>query len=115
MSKMTQHQQLGEALTYAQRQCLFALVGVCGDDDLDGEDIRDVPTNVNRRAGSVKRDDTFTRGVIESMQAFSTTPELLQEWYRKNRETIESLDKMERDAIIAACSAKRESFAKEAA
>jgi len=32
------HQKLGAALTYAKRQALFSLVGVCGDDDLDGED-----------------------------------------------------------------------------
>lgn len=55
VSKMTQHQQMGAALTYAKRQSLFALVGVCGDDDLDGEDIKDVPTGVGRPvAGKVR-------------------------------------------------------------
>ena len=55
VSKMTQHQQMGAALTYAKRQSLFALVGVCGDDDLDGEDIKDVPTGVSRPvAGKVR-------------------------------------------------------------
>ena len=55
VSKLTQHQQMGAALTYAKRQSLFALVGVCGDDDLDGEDIKDVPTGVGRPvAGKVR-------------------------------------------------------------
>jgi len=31
------HQKLGAALTYAKRQALFTIVGVCGDDDDDGE------------------------------------------------------------------------------
>ncbi len=35
------HQKLGSALTYAKRQALFSLVGVCGDDDLDGEDAKE--------------------------------------------------------------------------
>lgn len=34
------HQKLGAALTYAKRQALFSLVGVCGDDELDGEDAK---------------------------------------------------------------------------
>jgi hypothetical protein len=35
---LTTHQKLGADLTYAKRQSLFSIVGVCGDDDLDGED-----------------------------------------------------------------------------
>ncbi len=39
-SSSADHQKLGAALTYAKRQALFSLVGICGDDDLDGEDIK---------------------------------------------------------------------------
>jgi hypothetical protein len=39
-SSSADHQKLGAALTYAKRQALFAMVAVCGDDDLDGEDSR---------------------------------------------------------------------------
>ena len=39
-SASADHQKLGAAMTYAKRQALFSLVGVCGDDDLDGEDIK---------------------------------------------------------------------------
>lgn len=41
VSKFAQHQAMGAALTYAKRQALFALVGVCGDDEQDGEDAKD--------------------------------------------------------------------------
>jgi ERF superfamily len=32
-------QRMGEALTYARRQALFALVGIAGEDDLDAPDL----------------------------------------------------------------------------
>jgi ERF superfamily len=40
-SASTDHQKLGAALTYAKRQALFSLVGICGEDeDDDGEGIK---------------------------------------------------------------------------
>lgn len=34
--RVGKHQEMGSALTYAKRYCLFSLVGVAGDDDDDG-------------------------------------------------------------------------------
>jgi hypothetical protein len=44
VSPMGTHQQMGAALTYAERQALSAIVGVAGEDDTDGEDTKDVDT-----------------------------------------------------------------------
>src|SRR5215218_10889872 len=38
MSDMSSPQRMGSALTYARRNALFALVGIAGEDDLDGPD-----------------------------------------------------------------------------
>jgi hypothetical protein len=36
VSKIAQHQAMGAAMTYAKRQALFAMAGIAGDDDDDG-------------------------------------------------------------------------------
>lgn len=36
VSKLAQHQAMGGAMTYAKRQALFAMAGIAGDDDDDG-------------------------------------------------------------------------------
>lgn len=36
VSKLAQHQAMGAAMTYAKRQALFAMAGIAGDDDDDG-------------------------------------------------------------------------------
>jgi len=35
------HQKMGAGLTYAKRQALSSLIGIAGEDDLDGEDTKD--------------------------------------------------------------------------
>jgi hypothetical protein len=40
LAEMVAPQRMGAALTYARRYALFALVGIAGEDDLDGPDIK---------------------------------------------------------------------------
>jgi hypothetical protein len=41
--------RMGAALTYARRYCLFTLVGIAGEDDLDAPDLADPPTELGKK------------------------------------------------------------------
>jgi hypothetical protein len=41
--------RMGAALTYARRYCLFTLVGIAGEEDLDAPDLVDPPTELGKK------------------------------------------------------------------
>jgi hypothetical protein len=52
LSEMATPHRMGAALTYARRYALFTLVGIAGEDDLDGPDLAGQPGNGATRAGN---------------------------------------------------------------
>jgi len=74
------HQQLGAALTYAKRQALFSLVGVCGDDDLDGEDTAaGVPEKLSDAV------QAYLKAARDEMSDIMSTDELTA-WWREQKD-----------------------------
>jgi hypothetical protein len=88
VAKFIDHQKLGSALTYAKRQALFSLVGVCGDDDLDGEDSLDVrPAGRDRPASPPAQrqepDESVNYYVNQSLKKIAAFPDVpaMKAWW----------------------------------
>ena len=69
ISEISQPRRMGAALTYARRYALFTLVGIAGEDDLDGPDLSNPPAS--------EKDTSSTnteRPVVQSPAARSAGP-----------------------------------------
>lgn len=62
------HQQMGAALTYARRYALFAMVGIAGDDDTDGNGAAEAVGGA-RRPAPAKPDEPGMRPLALSSEA----------------------------------------------
>jgi hypothetical protein len=88
VSKIMDHQKMAAALTYSKRQALFSLVGVCGDDDLDGEDSLDVrPAGRDRpvqppveRQESDESVNYYVNQSLKKIAAFPDVPAMKAWW-----------------------------------
>jgi hypothetical protein len=99
------HQPMGAALTYAKRQSLFALVGVCGeDDDDDGNAANTVAPVRKAPAVEVDYDTLFDEG---ERIARGGGPDALSAWWMK------TLTANERKALGAGALAELKQIAKQ--
>ena len=113
VSKFAPHQQMGAALTYAKRQALFAMVGVCGtDDDADGNDTADVDTKTQAPAKpaapaalTAKESNKLCQTMLMALDHAETT-ERLQAWKETNRENAMRLTKDDKQALSRAVERK---------
>lgn len=86
------------ALTYAKRAALQVAGLVCGDDDLDGEDSKDVRTNVAAKAITIDK-----QALINGIRACETPTEL-DAWLAGNSKSLGALpypDRRELRAVFA--------------
>jgi hypothetical protein len=94
---MGKHQEMGSALTYARRYSIFAMVGVAGEDDTDGNDAadaKDAPKKVlNKVAGKTPTpglDPESSQQVLDLMSAAlagAETIDELRKWAMDNKDT----------------------------
>lgn len=91
VSKFAKHQEMGAALTYAKRQALFSLVGVCGDDDDDGNEAQKADTRASPSEPG-KNDVSLTPAsssellsVMQDALAMCESPDSLKAWAKANK------------------------------
>lgn len=124
VSKFATHQQMGAALTYAKRQALFAMVGVCGtDDDMDGNDAGEVETETRAPAKaapakaapapapapavlSAKESKQLKATMLMSLKLVASDDHM-NAWADANRDNARILTKEDRDEITTAVVEKK--------
>lgn len=104
------HQKMGAGLTYAKRQALSSLIGVAGEDDLDGEDTKD--TTVAKMADKKMSTDeaaTLYGKLVQDLVAIDATSGssliALNKWAADNKMSIGKLNAADQKNL-------REMFAK---
>jgi hypothetical protein len=91
------HQKMGAGLTYAKRQALSSLIGVAGEDDLDGEDTKD--TTVAKMADKKFSADEaaalyskLTKDLITIDATSGSSLTVLNKWAADNKVSIGKLN-----------------------
>jgi hypothetical protein len=106
VSKFAKHQEMGAALTYAKRQALFSLVGVCGDEDDDGNIAQKVDTRPAPKVVEPTRitaDDSLRLlGVMKDTLAMCESRESLSLWVKANKDAKAQLLPDDQDDITDA-------------
>lgn len=111
VAKFGQHQAMAAGLTYAKRMALSAMVAVCGDDDLDGEDTKGVETDVKKKPTPVKpvadqpwdeETSSTTRDVMLETIDMANSEIELADWWKNNLPTINKLLAADRQVVIEA-------------
>lgn len=90
------------ALTYAKRAALQVAGLVCGDDDLDGEDSKDVQTNVAAKAVT-----SHKQALINGIRACETRTEL-DAWFAGNGKALGALPDADRRELRAVFASHRD-------
>jgi hypothetical protein len=86
VSKFAKHQEMGAALTYAKRQALFALVGVCGDEDDDGNEAQKTDTRAAPRSpNTAQKDSESLLGVMQDALYMCESPDSVKAWAAANK------------------------------
>jgi hypothetical protein len=87
VSKFAKHQEMGAALTYAKRQALFALVGVCGDEDDDGNEAQKADTRAAPKPEPRMSDDSSKKllSVMQDTLAMCDSPDSVEAWGKANK------------------------------
>lgn len=93
-------QEIGSAMSYARRYSLFAIVGVAGEDDDDG----------NAATTPAHAPKTDVKAIIETL-SFCNVPSDVETWWKDNKATLSRLPKPALDEVIAACSARKSALA----
>jgi hypothetical protein len=115
VSKFAPHQQLGAALTYAKRQALFALVGICGDDEDDDGVAANAADTSSRKVAPAKREDKGLSDADSAKAAdlmlgtleFCDSEDSLREWGKANKATTLKMTREDQQRITQAYMAKR--------
>jgi hypothetical protein len=89
VSKFAKHQEMGAALTYAKRQALFSLVGVCGDEDDDGNAAQKIDTRTPPPAAPAAIQITQASsekllGVMQDTLALCDSVDSVRAWGKAN-------------------------------
>lgn len=108
-------QELGSAMTYAKRYSLFALVGIAGEDDDDGNESKQSiqssnarkPMNGQNNGRSLpepepQRDETMLDAIMSSLKS----AEALPEWKKENDARIANLTDQEKEILRVAYSTR---------
>ena len=88
VGRFVKHQELGASLTYAKRQSLFALVGVSGDDDDDGNSATASTNGPRKSSASVKRESPEAWPSLEKEVRAATTRDELTAIWQANKAAI---------------------------
>lgn len=95
-------QQQMSALTYAKRAALQVMGLVCGDDDLDGEDAKDVKTNVNSSKRITAEQVEFLKLLIIGT---GTDPVKFQQYFKVK--SLEEMPQSEYERAVASLEKKK--------
>lgn len=115
VSKFAPHQQLGAALTYAKRQALFSLVGICGDDeDDDGTAANAADTSARKAAPPARKDNGLSEAdsaaaadLMLGTLGFCDSEDSLREWGKANKAATLRMTRDDQQRITQAYMAKR--------
>jgi hypothetical protein len=105
VSKFAKHQEMGAALTYAKRQALFAVVGVCGDEDDDGNEAQKVDTRPAKKPEPTALSPEESATVLAAMDtslSFCDSLASLEAWAKANTENKARLLPEHQDRIMKA-------------
>lgn len=124
------HQEIGGALTYAKRQSLFSICGVCGEEDRDGEegrvgagrrgaprrdDRQQPPREADRQSGRERLPPDQSRAKADEMIAAINTfadNRTAQDWAKQNKDTKDALQPIDSDRVSAAWTRQQAAISK---
>ena len=89
------HQKMGAGLTYAKRQALSSMIGVAGEDDMDGEDSKDMSTSkMTKQKEELSEQEAFRmyESLLEEM-SMKRSEKDLKEWGATSGNLISLLPK----------------------